>query len=310
MHESDTKEAVVKLPETEKGSLPRKPMSYPYDSRNEKLPVFGVIVNMTSKIKYSTKQLVAKFEAKLSAYKLPPKKPQTAKRLKKPGRKETPYFRRVGPHKGIVMFDNWEQANTFAATDDPEYYAFIPLSFVVVVGVAIVKAKFNLKDFKYVDSYEVLQWRTERLADRKVQVTLAIRGTELPSEIVIKGECIPITLLVRQPIYCSNCLQYGHRLVNCMRKPRCGVCSKTLPFERHTEKNCPVIANGDVLERCISCHQNHTIGFEGCNEHIQQCAHKKRLVKQHMDFVSVLENDIIPSIRSTSVNSSERFMRD
>ncbi|XP_058815837.1 uncharacterized protein LOC131679200 [Topomyia yanbarensis] len=285
----------------------KKPTSYTYDSKNEGLPVYGVIVQWDSNEKYSNKALITKFEAKLTTYRSAVERDVLQK---KSIRKNLPYFRRVGPNKGIVSFKTMAEANAFSKTEDSEFYAFIPLSFIVVVGVAEVSASnFNFKDFRPVcPKHEVMQWRKKKLpSTKKIQITVAIRGTQLPSMFYFKKNEVPLNPLERKPVYCCRCLRYGHRVGNCMRKPRCGVCIRTKPALKHREQHCYTIKRGNI-ERCLYCQQNHIIGTADCVEHVQQCTFKAQLVKRSMDYVSVLASDIIPAIRTTSVNSTRSWL--
>lgn len=294
----------------DKKNVPRK--VYRYDSSNAGLLLFGVIVQWDPKTKYSNKALMAKFEPKLAAFRpVPEQSNQASDRPRSLKRKPIPFLRRVGRNKGIVMFDEMEQANKFADQTDPEFRAFIPMSFVTTIGVAI----FNKPNFKGNEiqqflptGFEVLQWRKKRLENDKVQVTIAVRGTIIPDYLNFKGDTIPFELLQRKPVYCARCLRYGHRIGNCMRKPRCGVCIKIKPALKHSEKDCSRIKRNSTIERCLYCGQGHTIGTEECIEHGPQCEYKMKLVKHRMDFLSVLEQDILPAIRTTPVNSNRIWL--
>ncbi|XP_058455886.1 uncharacterized protein LOC131433099 [Malaya genurostris] len=287
----------------------KKPKSYLYDSKNKGLPVYGVIVQWDGKTKYSTKAIMAKFETKLATYRSQKSNENQIKSSLK--RKQFPYFRRSGPNKGIVSFTTMDEANAFSITKDPDFYAFIPLSFIVVVGVAeLPGTKLNVKDLKPTcPSYEILQWRKKKLpVSKKTQITVAIRGTELPSKIYFKDYEAQLTSFERKPVYCSRCLRYGHRIRDCLRKPRCGICIRTKPRLKHKEQKCHIVKRSGNIERCIYCQQNHAIGSADCVEQMQQCVFKGQLVKRTMDYVSVLESDIIPAIRTTSVNSTGSWL--
>lgn len=283
------------------------PKSYVYNSENEGLPVYGVIVQWDATTKYSNKAIKAKFEHKLAPLRKVEVKPNKSSLKHKP----MPYFRRIGPSKGMVMFEKMDEANDFSKQKDAEFHAFIPLSFITVVGVTVFN-KINIK-FKEFQSFcrmnkDILQYRKKRLIDNQMKVTIAIRGTKLPPKLMFNNDYVQLTPNARLPVFCSRCLRYGHLIGNCMRKPRCGVCIRTKPALKHGEKKCLTINRSGNIERCIFCQQNHTIGTEGCVEHTQQCAFKVQLVKHNMDFVSELELEIIPSIRTTSINSSRAWL--
>ncbi|XP_065078362.1 uncharacterized protein LOC135701484 [Ochlerotatus camptorhynchus] len=285
---------------------------YMYDATNEGLPLYGVIVQWDFKTKYSNRALMTKFEPKLAA--LRPvseeanKEYSVTKSLK---HKMIPFLRHVGPNKGIVMFNDMKQANEFVMVKDPEFSAFIPMSFVSTIGVGVFnKANFKSKEVEQFlpTGYEALQWRKKRLENSKVQVTIAVRGTKLPENLNFRGDTIPFELYERKPVHCTRCLRYGHRTGNCMRKPRCGACTENKPALRHCEKDCNRIKHNKNIKRCLFCGQGHTIGTEGCVEHGQQCEYKMKLVKHKMDYLTVIEKEILPAIRTTAVNSNRIWL--
>lgn len=226
-------------------------------------------------------------------------------------RKRIPFLRRVGPNKGMVMFDDMKQANEFVTIKDPEFSAFIPMSFVSTIGVGVFnKANFKSNEIQQFlpTGYEALQWRKKRLENSKLQVTIAVRGTKIPDNLNFKGDTIPFELYERKPVHCTRCLRYGHRTGNCMRKPRCGACAENKPALRHREKDCDRIKHNKTIKHCLYCGQGHTIGTEGCVEHGQQCEYKMKLVKHKMDYLSVIEKEILPAIRTTAVNSNRIWL--
>ncbi|XP_055546980.1 uncharacterized protein LOC129731192 [Wyeomyia smithii] len=286
----------------------KKPKSYEYDSRNLGRPVFGVIVQWDAKKTYTKRALNEMLKSKLSAgqFVVPvPVKQHEKSSLK---RKQMPYFRRTGPNKGMIMFKTMEEANEFAKREDPDYYSFIPLSFVVVVGVAVMPASlFNLPSFKSPNNpYEILQWRKQKLADKKIRVTVAIRGTVLPPKLTIRETEVPLEPYKRQPVHCSRCLRYGHRKNDCLQKPRCGMCIETKPALKHFENKC--LMRKRKTFKCYYCRENHATGAPKCSEHEQQCKYKTQLTENDMDYVTLLENEIIPAIQSTSINSSRVWL--
>lgn len=285
---------------------------YLYDATNEGLPLYGVIVQWDPKTKYSNRALFSIFTPKLTA--LEPvvqganKLHNTTKSLK---RKPTPFLRRVGPNKGIVMFNDMNQANEFAMVKDPEFKAFIPMSFVSTIGAGVFnKANFKSNEIQQLlpAGYEALQWRKKRLENSKVQVTIAIRGTKIPENLNFKGDTIPFEMYERKPVHCTRCLRYGHRTGNCIRKPRCGACTENKPALRHREKDCDRIKNNKNIMRCLYCGQGHSIGTVECVEHGYQCEYKMKLVRHKMDYLSVIEKEILPAIRTTAVNSNRIWL--
>lgn len=286
---------------------------YKYDTSNE-LPIYGVIVQWDAKIKYTNKALADKFESKLAIFRsLLDETNKSTMAVKSLKRKPIPYLRRIGPSKAVVMFGNMVSANDFVdmQEEDDEFTTFIPMSFVSTVGVArFSKFNFKLTDLQefFPKGYTVLQWRKKRLPDGKIQVSIAVQGSKIPESLIVKGETVPFELFERKPIYCIRCLRYGHRTNDCMRKPRCGVCLPRKPYSKHRENQCGTIRHNPDIERCLYCGQGHSIGTEGCIEHGQQREFKMKLVRHKMDYLSVLERDTLPAIRTTPVNSNRIWM--
>ncbi|XP_055643146.1 uncharacterized protein LOC129779603 [Toxorhynchites rutilus septentrionalis] len=283
-----------------------------YGPKNADLPMFGTMIHLRNRnIRHSTKQFTAivknrvdEFMDRYAADIQPDINPRT------PKRKKRPYFRRTAFWKGIVMFDNWEHANEFVSTQFAEFRAFIPIIFVAVAGTVEICKVSNTESLKIITHHEILRKQEKLISENKSQILFFIRGTVLPETLNINDKDLVLKPLIRSPIRCSNCLRYGHRLSNCMRKSRCGICSKNTPFNWHRETACPVVQSGETVKQCLFCTQNHTIGSEHCNEHFQQCILKRNLVNQHMDFVNLLIHDVIPSIRATNVNSSFDYLSD
>lgn len=315
--EKASESVAVPAPKGKKGTKNRKDADakdvpkkvYVYDATNEGLPLYGVIVQWDPKTKYSNRALLTKFEPKLAALRpVAEEADKTSNGTKSLKRKKIPFLRRVGPNKGMVMFDDMKQANEFATAKDPDFSAFIPMSFVSTIGVAVFnKANFKSNEIQQFlpTGFEALQWRKKRLENGKVQVTIAVRGTKIPESLNFKGDTIPFELYERKPVHCTRCLRYGHRTGNCMRKPRCGACTGNKPALRHREKDCDRIKRN---KRCLYCGQGHTIGTDGCIEHGQQCEYKMKLVKHKMDYLSVIEKEILPAIRTTAVNSNRIWL--
>ncbi|XP_053696336.1 uncharacterized protein LOC128743732 [Sabethes cyaneus] len=289
-----------------KNETPRKPTSYLYDSRNENLPVFGVIVQWDAKKTYSTNALKALFATKLSTG--PVCLPAADERKMSLKRKQMPYFRRSGPNKGMIMFKTMQEANDFSQKEDPDYYCFIPLSFVVVVGVAVMPASnFNFLNFKSAsDTCEILQWRKQKLADKKIRITVAIRGSTLPPKLNIRDVEVPLEPYERKPVYCNRCGRYGHRKSNCLHKPRCDMCTGTMTGLIHFKSDC--LNRKRKTSACFHCRENHTGRAVECSEYPQQCKYKSQLAKHNMDYLSLLEKEIIPAVRATSINSSRIWL--
>lgn len=293
--------------------VPVKKDDYKYNESN-KLPLYGVIIRWDKKEKYTNKDLLNKFESKLIPFRSLSKEADNDVAVKSLPRKPLPYLQRVYPNKAIVMFSNGESANKFVdlhQEDSGGFRVYIPMSFVSTLGVARF-GKFNSKFSElqecFSEDYKVLQWRKRRLNDGKTEVTIAIQGSELPDSMNFKGETIPFELYKRKPSYCVRCLRYGHRTNDCMSKPRCGVCLPVKPKLTHRESKCGKIKRNPKIERCLFCGQGHSIGTEGCIEHVQQSEFKMNLVRHKMDYLSVLEKDILPAIRTTAVNSNRIWL--
>lgn len=289
------------------GNARKLPRFQSYTDKNKDLPFYGVIVTWASDVKYNNRQLQEIFDAKLKNYRATSNPVKQNSSLK---RKLMPFYRRTAPNKVMVIFESMLHANSFATETHSEFYAFIPLSFVSVLGVTVFDApKINIKDLQSspTNPVEILQYRKKKLSDSKIQVTVAIRGSKLPETLNYKDGTKPLHLHERSPVYCPRCLRYGHRRPDCMHKPRCGKCVRTKPALHHQENKCRVVKK--LKEHsCIFCEGNHTIGDSNCVEHSEQRLFKMQLVKNNMDFVSTLESEIIPSIRSTAVNSNWKWL--
>lgn len=222
-------------------------------------------------------------------------------------RKKLPYFRRNGSNKGVVIFKTMEEANAFSQKEDPDYYPFIPLSFVVVVGVVIMPASsFNFLGFKSAAStQEILKWRKQKLPDKKIKIIVSIRGTSLPAKLTIRDMEIPLEPYERKPDFCDRCLRYGHRKTNCFRKLRCGMCIDTKPALKHFESKCLARKQKPM---CFYCREDHASGAAECSEYAQQCKYKNQLIKHNMSKLTLLEKEIIPAVRSTPINSSRTWL--
>ncbi|XP_062546473.1 uncharacterized protein LOC134212530 [Armigeres subalbatus] len=287
----------------------KEPKIYRYDQSN-KLPRYGVIVKWDGKTKYNA--MKEKLDAHMARVGPSSATPGQKSKNGQLNRKSMPYYRQAGLNKAIFIFSDIHQANAFADLKDDTLKAFIPMSFICSIGVAVFN-KFTYKKSElqecFPKEYEVLQWRKKRLENGKLQVSISVRGSEIPDSLNCKGEKITFELLERKPIYCTRCLRYGHRASNCFRRPRCGVCT---PYEReskHTEKYCPKIKRKPVNdERCLYCRQGHTIGKENCVEYGQQHDFRLKLVRRNLDYLTVLEKDILPAIRTTAVNSNRLWL--
>lgn len=289
-----------------------------YEATELGLPIYGVIVQWVSdsKQKYSTNAVMAKLEPLLEPYRFDLDKGDEQVKTLSLKRKTNPYFQRKAPGKGVVYFDNMKQANKFAQLQGhPEFTTFIPMSYVSTVG----KATCNKSDLKGVKmqqllpiGFKAMQWRQRGLKDdpSKVEVTMCVRGTMIPTALNAKGKEIKFDLHKRQPAHCERCLRYGHLTRNCLRKPRCGVCSITKNFSwKHSEWQCKTIQKHPDIVRCRACEEGHSIGTsEKCPEHVQQCDFKMRLVRYKMDWISVIHHDVLAAVRATPINSDRTFL--
>uniref|UniRef100_A0A1Q3EYB4 Uncharacterized protein n=1 Tax=Culex tarsalis TaxID=7177 RepID=A0A1Q3EYB4_CULTA len=290
-------------------SDPTKRRTFLYDTRHDSLGLYGVIVEWEEK-NLTHNQVHSKFEKILSALRKPANSAEEVERVKRSiRRKSMPYFRRTGRTKGIVTFHSWPEANMFSTENHPNFRAFIPMSFVVTIGVVYFNApKINIKDAfaSCVDKHEVLQWRIKRLESNKLRVTFAVCGSELPESLLFHDKTLPVERYARQPVRCNRCLRYGHRTGNCFRRARCGTCALETPATSawHVEKACRVIRGDRDKVRCTYCNEGHVAGGADCGEQNYQRTYKDQLAKQNMDFVKALELEIIPMVRSTSINSN------
>ncbi|XP_039431069.1 uncharacterized protein LOC120414110 [Culex pipiens pallens] len=292
-------------------SDPTKRRAFLYDSRHDNLGHYGVIVEWDEK-NLTHNQIHSKFERVLSALRTPPDTTKEVKRSKQSiKRKSMPYFRRTGRTKGIVTFNSGSNANAFSAEIHPDFRTFIPMSFVVTIGVVHFNApKVNIKEaFASCadNNLEIMQWRIKRLESNKLRVTFAVCGTELPGSLLFHDKSHPVERYARQPVRCNRCQRYGHRTGSCFRQARCGTCAQERPAVSsawHTEKACRIVRADRGKVRCTYCNERHATGSADCGEENYQRTYKGQLAKHNMDFVKTLEREIIPMVRSTSINSN------
>ncbi|XP_055593521.1 uncharacterized protein LOC129744825 [Uranotaenia lowii] len=309
--------------DSQKKQEPKKPKPYVshfYDINNGDLPVFGVVVmwERQRNFKRPPQGLLKELEAlraEESTKKPLPKLPNVPREkgelsytLK---RKPLPYLRRLGPQKATVYFADMFQANSFVQSKQGrDFYAFIPLSYVTVVAAFMANRKeINFLEFqKFCKEHPtIMHWRKKLREDKKVLVTLAYRGTKLPEKLVFNGQEYKLDFHVPPPVLCERCLRYGHRKTDCMKKPRCGVCVRTKPFLKHMQVRCTSRFKV-IQDRCFYCLEDHDVGKPECSEQKAQRLFKQQLVKRKMDFLTVLENDIIKGLRATRINSVALWM--
>lgn len=290
-------------------SDPTNRRTFLYDKRHDNLGLYGVIVEWGEK-DLTHNRVHSKFEKVLSALRKPADSAVEVERVKRSiKRKSMPNFRRTGRTKGIVTFHSWSEANSFSAENHADFRSFIPMSFVVTIGVAYFNApKINIKDAfaSCAESHEVLQWRIKRLEPNKLRVTFAVCGTELPASLLFHDKTHVVERYARQPVRCNRCLRYGHRTGSCFRRARCGTCVQHKPVlvPWHAEKACLVLRGDRGKVRCMHCNQGHVTGGADCGEENYQRTYKGQLAKHNMDFVKTLELEIIPMVRSTAINSN------
>lgn len=280
---------------------------FSYSTHHDGMDNYGVIVEWTEK--YLThNQIFNKFESVLSTLRKPPIDESQNKCPKRSIKhKPIPYFRRTGRYKGIVTFDLWPEANTFSTMKHAGFRAYIPMAFIVTIGVVYFNLpKIHIKDAFAccLGEYDIMQWRIKRLEPNKQRVTFAVRGTELPKSILFNDKKHPVEQYIRQPARCSRCLRYGHRTGCCFRRARCGTCAEQRPTTWHAERVCRVLKIDRSKARCTYCNEGHDAGGVGCAEENYQRTYKAQLTKHKMDFVKTLESEIIPMVRSTSINSN------
>ncbi|EDS34890.1 conserved hypothetical protein [Culex quinquefasciatus] len=292
-------------------SDPTKRRTFLYDSRHDNLGLYGVIVEWDEK-NLTHHQIHSKFEQVLSTLRTPSGTAKEVKRAKQSiKRKSMPYFRRTGRTKGIVTFNSGPDANAFSTETHPDFRTFIPMSFVVTIGVVHFNApKINIKEaFASCadNNHEIMQWRIKRLESNKLRVTFAVCGTELPGSLPFHDKSYPVERYARQPLRCNRCQRYGHRTGSCFRRARCGTCAQERPVVAsawHVEKACRIVRADRGKVRCTYCNERHATGSADCGEENYQRTYKGQLAKHNMDFVKTLELEIIPMVRSTSINSN------
>lgn len=306
---------VVQKPKPKSKMKPKKAQSDPkaprrtffYGAHHNDLDHYGVIVEWDEK-NLTHNQVHNKFEKVLSlARNIVSSLNQVRRPMRSIKRKPMPYFRRTGRTKGIVTFQTWPEANAFSAVKHPDFRAFIPMAFIVTIGVVHFNApKINIKDAFAccLGEYEIMQWRIKRIEPNKLRVTFAVCGTELPKSILFHDKKHPVERFVRQPVRCTRCLRYGHRAGSCFRKPRCGTCAQEKSTSWHAERLCRVIRNDRGSVWCTYCNDGHAAGGADCVEENYQRTYKGQLSKHNMDFARTLELEIIPMVRSTSINSN------
>lgn len=166
-----------------------------------------------------------------------------------------------------VQFSSWKEANSMATS--PKFAGFnvtIPADKVEIYGAIRFDDLCDLNDLQYLVDDGKGVWgnsqlppcniihaehisrvdpecSTSRIPSNTIKLTFA--GQVLPTQIIIEGLRIRVRPFHEKPMFCDICLQFGHTLKYCRRKPKCARCNA-----EHQTVNCTV---GNAHAMCPFC---------------------------------------------------------
>lgn len=168
-----------------------------------------------------------------------------------------------------VQFGSWKEANLMATNPQFERYKVtIPADKVEICGAIRYDDLCDINDLQaLVDDGKGI-WGNSQLPDCRIihaehisridpknptrripskTIKLTFAGQVLPTQIVIEGLRIRVRPFHEKPMFCDNCLQFGHTLKYCRRKPKCARCN-----EEHLTVECTVGREHVMCPFCLA----------------------------------------------------------
>lgn len=127
---------------------------------------------------------------------------------------------------------------------------------------------------KIIEVQKMQRWNNnEKKLEDMNKLLVTVRANTLPDEMKIWDINLNYDYFIPKPMFCKNCLNYGHTKNHCKGKTRCPNCSDT-------EHNGECI----IKIKCMHCKNNHKTGFFKCPERKKQFDIKKIMTKQKITY--------------------------
>ena len=112
-------------------------------------------------------------------------------------------------------------------------------------------------------------------------IKVTFQSQSLPTHIIIHSVRSEVTPFIPKPIFCQNCLRYGHRSLGCRSKQRCPSCGNQHGYLECEKKETP---------ECIYCKTAHsTTDFTKCQEYKTQHKIKEVMTLNNFSFIEALK---------------------
>lgn len=165
------------------------------------------------------------------------------------------------------------------------YKCFIPSLFAASVGIArgipktwsMEEIKENIMSASRVIEVERMTY-WDAVAGKSLEsesVKITFRSYKLPAEIKIYNVLTKLTMFIPKPLFCRNCLRYGHTIKYCKSEKLCRICTAS-----DHDNNC------SSEPKCNICKEEpkHQTNDQNCNERKIQVEIKKEMVTEKIPF--------------------------
>lgn len=181
----------------------------------------------------------------------------------------------INQRKSRIKFKYWYDANKMLSNELLEYKTFVPEMFIFTVGVVRgipldidtndILMNSNINSLVKVE--RITRWIVETKTSKATEtVKLTFRLTTLPDKIKIYNINSKLDYFIPSPIFCTNCLNYGHKKKFCKGLARCDVCSS--PSVDPLTKENHICENNNICKHCGPGHKSND--FDKCSERKKQ----------------------------------------
>lgn len=202
--------------------------------------------------------------------------------------------------KAKLIFKLWHEANKLINNEllNNDYKCFIPEMYVHTVGIIRglpldittreIENNYSCSE-NLVKAERMTKWNFEKKQSEEIEmVKLTFRSRELPEKIKIYEIYSKIDYYVPNPIFCTNCLNFGHKQKFCAGRTRCNICAnfseEILEDESKKPHECE---NKPICKHCGPGHK--TNDPKSCNERKRQRKISRYMVMNKIPYIEALK---------------------
>lgn len=195
-----------------------------------------------------------------------------------------------GKHKAIIIFKDISNANKVLRNDEIKnvlkYEFKLPEKYIKTIGIirdipqelSIEDIKGNLSVDKGVEILEVERIKKfnfeNKIEENTNLIKLTFRSSYLPPKVRLYYAFIKTQFFIPKPLFCVNCLKYGHFKKYCKNPKKCRVCTELIE-DKHECSN---------KSKCNLCDESHLTNFKDCKIKKKEIEIKKLMVKQKKSY--------------------------